>query len=64
MNEIQKHALDSDMSEPALNRRMQRLGELHRLALSLKKAVPVQSGLASPLPLVRESPAPTPSHPP
>lgn len=36
MNEIKKHALDSDMSEAGLNRRMKRLGNLHRLAQSLK----------------------------
>lgn len=41
MDEIQKHRLDPDMSEPALNRRIHRLGELHDLALSLKTARPV-----------------------
>jgi hypothetical protein len=52
------------MSEAGLNRRMKRLADLYDLTLSLKKAVPVQSGLASPPPLVHKSPAPTPSQPP
>ena len=54
MIEIKKHALDSDMSEAGLNRRMKRLGNLRRLAQSLKTATPVPT----PPSAVRESPAP------
>ena len=64
MAEIPKHVVDSDMSEPAINRRLKRLGDLYRLAASLKKAVPGGPPVnASPTPVVRESPARLPPKP-
>ena len=63
MAEISKHVVDPDMSEAAINRRLKRLGDLYRLAASLKKAVPVPPIQASPPPVVRESQLPHPPKP-
>ena len=64
MAEIPKHVVDSDMSETAINRRLKRLGDLYRLAASLKKAVPGGPPVtASPAPVVRESPVRQPPKP-
>lgn len=63
MAEISKHVVDPDMSEPAINRRLKRLGDLYRLATSLKKAVPIPPVNACPIPVVRERPAPQPPKP-
>lgn len=63
MPEIRKHRVDPDMSEAALNRRIRRLADLHDLAFSLKKAVPMQPHPGSPPSLVREGPASPLGHP-
>jgi len=52
MNELpDKHALDSDMSEAGINRRLRKLSQLYQLGLSLRKA----RGNPSPRLIARES---------
>lgn len=56
MDDFPKHRLDPDMSESAINRRLKRLEDMHRLALSLGKARPHAEGAKRPL-AVREQPS-------